>query len=812
MTDERRHELRWLAIALLAVLAGFFDLVFLGRAFVGFDHAIEYLPTWSFQRESILRFELPLWDPRAGCGTPLLAAMFGGALDPVRWAFYPLPCVTGYTLHIVFLHLLAAAGAFRLSRALGARPAVACFVAILLGAGGPLRSLGGFEKELACTAWIPWFLLTTVSFARSPSLERALVAGVLMGLIVLAGGPEYALAAGVLLVAAAHWRMAIEIRSGERGKLVLLRLHALCAVAGLLSALLSLGVLLPALELSRISTRRAGVPLEEALAHATSTCDLATLVFPGLLGNTAHESWTLGKALVGPSYSYFLPVLYPSVLAVLLVPLAPFRKSRAARGLLAVLLLAIVFSLGRSGFLATLCFEACPPLRVFRYPYKAWAFAAPALAVLAGMGLERFLGEGAGNGARVALYVTAGLGLAASAIGGWLSVFPESLANVQRGLLDNPTQRVADTNHVILAHAARVLVTRGLLLAAFALALEQLRDLQREKRLALIFLLCASASLDLTLVGRAATPTVSKDFYETPPFLAQFMSAKDGEPPPRFYPSPLSSPIPPECLFDLHDYWSEHAKDRLRENLGTLFGLYQLHSYNPGFLDCTNELYYFIESCGRDRRPMILADTATEFVVSDRHLEHPALALVAESPGPNVHRIYALGGTSPRYTVEPSAQSDLLLMYVLDRGRTWENLLSEDVRRQLRPAPPFDAIGLRDGQSIVPALESSKPRALVASFASRRVELELPTDVADGSFLIARDAYEPRWRAFVDGEPTEVRQTDIAFRAIPLKKGARRVVMEYDATLARASFAVQASCWAAVAVAFFLLTRRRRTS
>ncbi|MEZ0230124.1 MAG: hypothetical protein ACAI25_15990, partial [Planctomycetota bacterium] len=139
-------ERGWLVASLVFVLACFAEVVFLGQAFVGMDHAIEFLPTWSFQRASLLAGELPLWDPRAGAGTPLLGAIYGGALDPVRWAFFPLPCVFGYGLHVVFLHLVAAAGTFHLARRVGARPWIAAFAAASLGAGGPFRSLGGFEN------------------------------------------------------------------------------------------------------------------------------------------------------------------------------------------------------------------------------------------------------------------------------------------------------------------------------------------------------------------------------------------------------------------------------------------------------------------------------------------------------------------------------------------------------------------------------------------------------------------------------------------------------------------------------------------
>jgi hypothetical protein len=93
----------------------------------------------------------------------------------------------------------------------------------------------------------------------------------------------------------------------------------------------------------------------------------------------------------------------------------------------------------------------------------------------------------------------------------------------------------------------------------------------------------------------------------------------------------------------------------------------------------------------------------------------------------------------------------------------------------------------------------------VVSSTPRRVELELLEPAKAGSYLLARDAFEPRWKATVDGTPTRVERADFCFRAVALPQGARRVVFEYDATLARIAFGVQLGAWLAWALAMILL-------
>lgn len=52
---------------------------------------------------------------------------------------------------------------------------------------------------------------------------------------------------------------------------------------------------------------------------------------------------------------------------------------------------------------------------------------------------------------------------------------------------------------------------------------------------------------------------------------------------------------------------------------------------------------------------------------------------------------------------------------------------------------------------------------------------------SDGWFLLA-DSYYPGWRAFINGEETEIYAADLAFRAIQLPKGNHEVEFVYQPT------------------------------
>jgi hypothetical protein len=777
---------KWLGLALLVVLLSFADILG-GRAFVGFDHALEYFPTWVFQRRSLLQGELPLWDPRAGAGVPLLAATFGGALDPVRWIFLPLPEVAGYGLHMVALHLIAAAGAFGLARSLGARPSVAACAAVMLGVGGPLRSLGGFEKELASAAWVPWVLVLAVELARRPSLRGALLAGAVLAVMVLAGGPEYALAGSVIVVAASVLPAPAKRAEGRGGR------RLLGVLAPLVALLLSTGVLFPARELMELSTRRFGVDAEQLSAHATHPLELLTLLLPGLFGSSALEPRPLGAALF--DQSYFMPLLYPGLL-VLFIPLAPWRR-RSVRALGLVLAFSLWFAFGEKAGLFKLVMDLAPPLRVFRYAYKAWSFVAPALAVLAALGLERALAQGVPSWARRFFLGVVLAGAVLALVGGAATLLPELRERSRLTLLpDEPAPLVAITEPE-LRDAAHVLLVRGAFLAAFCGVLAFAGPRQ-------IALLALVSLVELAATGHAATPTVPSSFYETPPAFAAFFT---GTPPTRFYPASREAPLRREFEHAWGDAYWEYDKVSLRPNLATVWGLEQLHSYLPGKLAWQNKLEWELEvERTPAERTRLLAALGVELVESRGRVVNPGLAFVASETRFGQH-LYRIRGVRPRYEVCDEVKLVETHEAALhELGRTDAVLLrrdgetTEDEDWRLLEAPGrLPSLSTND-----PSLGDAAPVATAARvlvLEPRRVELELPRPAREGQVLLARDAFYPRWRAFVDDVPAPVLRADFAFRAVRLPAGARRVVLEFDAALEHRTFALQALAWAAVAIA-----------
>ena len=64
-------------------------------------------------------------------------------------------------------------------------------------------------------------------------------------------------------------------------------------------------------------------------------------------------------------------------------------------------------------------------------------------------------------------------------------------------------------------------------------------------------------------------------------------------------------------------------------------------------------------------------------------------------------------------------------------------------------------------------------------------------------YLVLVDAFDPGWRASVDGAPAEVLRANLAFRAVALGAGTHRVELAYRPASVRIGLALSAAALAA---------------
>jgi hypothetical protein len=178
-----------------------------------------------------------------------------------------------------------------------------------------------------------------------------------------------------------------------------------------------------------------------------------------------------------------------------------------------------------------------------------------------------------------------------------------------------------------------------------------------------------------------------------------------------------------------------------------------------------NDLTFFLRHVeGTSVHTKLLRMGAVGSVLSlhDRGLEELRLDGTLFSLFPEAIRVWRVPGVPPRTWVVGGSR-------VADEREAFESLAD----------PSFDPareVLLPEGRP------RSAPEAFVGTSRPLRVapdRVTLETDTSAPGFVVLADAFDPGWRATVDGQPAAVHRANVAFRAVEVAEGRHVVEMVY---------------------------------
>ena len=206
----------------------------LGHPAIDADNLIQNFPLRVLVGEQLRSGHLPLWNPLADSGTPLLGAMNAGAMFPLTWLFAFLPAQLAWFLNLWFVYAASGLGMYALMRWMNVAPWGAWWSAMFYTYAGAMLGQVVHLGVIQGFALLPWWLLLLIAFSRR--LQRpstfgtlaawALLVGTLWGLIFLTGEPraiaEFELLTliavpAILLLRSSYWM----VRWADRAKYVL---------------------------------------------------------------------------------------------------------------------------------------------------------------------------------------------------------------------------------------------------------------------------------------------------------------------------------------------------------------------------------------------------------------------------------------------------------------------------------------------------------------------------------------------------------------------------------------------------------------
>jgi hypothetical protein len=708
------------------------------------DYGAYLYPLNVFTRNSLLRGELPLWNPYSQCGVPHMAQL-GSWYPPTLLAiFLPLP----WSLNIVVvLHLLwAGLGVYLLAGRWSIGTFAATFAGVAAVFNGVILSSMEWSAYIAVLSWTPWIVLLAMQ-----SWEKGgrwiVLAALASGMQILGGMPELVVLTwvflGVLWVAmiAAHnvnlskapLTLALSPSDGERAKhretltetqnRMTMRGSALRTVwIVLLASGLTSFQMLPFLDLVTHSQRN--------LTSASGTWSMAGWGWANLIVPLFHcyqspqGVWFQAGQDVFASY-------YLGVGVVLLAVIGAWRtRNYAVWALAGMALFCWVMALGTNGLVYDWVRKVFPVIGFSRFPVKFAAFPALLVPLLAAWGIKRLFEAEPARALRY-MAIAAGCGVMLTCALLWFAKqYP------------SPNDQWSET-------AQNALMRLGLMGLLFA-CLIALRRIERPK-LQMCLRLAAIAILPLDALTHSpglppslATSVLAPEMWQSggkpeAPKLGEgrIMVSPAAEQQLTFsYVSDFNVDVTGKRLGEWYNF-------NLLDEIPKVTGAIPLHS--PYFDSFEKRLYY--------TSGVIFGPGLLDFLSA---------------------RWYSSETNPTRWGMRSSA------LAVLTCGQK-PLFQSDNATLDAMFAPDFNAskvVYLPEGARALVTTSNQQPSKITAAAMSAN-KIEASIESAGPAMMVISQTYYHLWNAFVDERPVPLFRANFAFQALEVPAGAHRVKLIY---------------------------------
>jgi hypothetical protein len=656
---------------------------------------------------------------------PLAANQVAMRFYPLAWLFLFLPLNLVFNLLYVFHLFWGGLGVFWLLRAgidLDSIPALVGALTFALGGKLLAHAAGGHVIVVAAMAWMPWALLGTHQLLREGRLRWAALAAVALAMQI-ATDVRITLYTAYFLLAYVLWELLVVEGGRWTGlRFSLPRLAIIPALAFLLGA----AQFLPLLELAGYSNR--SLPPEEAANFAMSPLTLLV----GLLLPDAQAGHEL--------------VVYLGLVSLVLAFLGLSRADRRTWFFGAVVLVAAIYALGPATPLFDLVYRWLPGFRWVRAPARVFLPASLAVAILAGMGVQRLARRQihwSMPGALALGVLTLGLGLG-------LAVLFGQVNRATLGLALLPSISLLMIGLMVSRRLSPRLALPGLALLVFA-------DL---------------ASFDVTAM-RFVSPT---DAFANRAVAADYLAGQSDLF--RTYSPSYSLPSHVAAGADLQTADGvEGVHLAAYDRFMALAGGYEDPSFSVTIPPFPSDLE--LDEAFRDIQPdlRLLGLLNVEYLVAAFPMDWPGLTFVTQVDGTYVYRnLHAL---SRAWVIHSPAQTD----------GSWA--------AQLSVLADQGAQAIATGESL----------ARVTRHEPDRIEVE--AQASEKGVLVFSEIWYPGWRATVDGEAQPVEPVADILRGVQVPPGTHHIVLLYEPASVRWGGRLALAGWVAIATGGISLLVRR---
>ncbi|MBI1279341.1 MAG: YfhO family protein [Anaerolineaceae bacterium] len=710
-----------LAIALLVI----FHRLLLGEVFFWGLPSLQFYPWREYAFDSIRSGHLPFWNPYNGAGAPLLANYQSALLYPLNWFGLFLPLAWSMSVTVV-LHLFIAGWGMWMFTGELKLPELGRGISTLSFAltGYLVSRLGTYPTIFAAT-WIPWLLWATLKVFTDTRRRDIGWLAVFTALQLLAGHAQTTWYSMVLLgVFSAWWAVTHRVRWQRLGIVIL----ALILGAGIATA-----QLLPTAELLAQSQRSGGVDYDTVMNFSYGWLRIPNFLSPNFFGTPANGTYATEGAFFEDAVYLGLIPLISALVAVLTWAWGKLRRSErpdyfaSVPFWLVIVAVAFVLALGKNSPVFPFLYRYIPTFSMFQAPVRWHILTVFGLSVLAGIGVGMWTrGHWVLFGTRLAI---------AGSIGAAI------LAGIAPRFLSADLMKIPGVSALVYA-----VIGLGIL-GALAGLLTLAQPEERTNRWYNWWVLAVWVVVagDLVYASWGLNPTVPASFYDRQPVETQTTRG--------YWPAKIEKNLKFEeggyLVFD--DYRvavDKQADYRASElpNMNLIDRIPLLNNFEPLLVDPFKQYIDLIER-NPNQRASLLNAAGVDYTY--------------DAQGKKI----ALDETTAR-------------AWFVDTVCWYGNDLSVK-SAMLRDWNPEHVVNLVKylGEGICP--QSEIEGNVVQSVEDNSDSLTVKVTTNHTAWLVLADTYYPGWSATIDGAATEIRQANLAFRAVQLPAGAHEVKFEY---------------------------------
>ena len=743
-----------IAIGFLFLLAAlyFFPALLNGNSQVlsaaGTDTWSQYFYWRHFGYTTLVRGEIPLWNPYIFSGTPYVAGIQSAIFYPLNLLYLVFETPFAINLSVALHCLLASLFTYLFARYIGIGGGGSTLSAIVFAYGAPyfIHIYAGHLSILSTMIWLPLVFLGIELFLTKKRIRYALFSGVPLSFQVLAGHPQYLFYSTIAAFLYVIFHLAI--RGQWREMPYFFGGFCLFVLTGIL---LSAVQLLPTLEFTGYSAREA-LTYEWISAFSLPPENLITLILPDFFGNGLDVPYW------GKNYLWEMSLYLGVVPLILVIIGAVLHRTRHVLAFLFLAVIALVLALGRYTPLLTFLYHYVPGFNLFRGLSKFIFIFTFGIAMIAGYGLKKLetLAEKRDPVLRNISYGLLALSflLASLCITVWLGGqdFWGALLEIYRGDADRylPPPQLTDS----FLDASRRVVSRDLLKASilvtlFGLLLFIFVKIRRLPVKLMLISMLAIAAFDLWSFGSRYLVTFDPEASHMDKELKTFLK-RDQEP------FRVATPLLPLI------------------NAGLLESIENVGGYDAIVLKNYSEFINFAQGLPMDELNLAIAVRRLSPLLNllnvRYYILHPSMSI--ESPAFDIvfqsdkYKVYRSNDALPRSFIVHNA------WVIKDR----------DAILRKMTAPDFDPARYAIVEEPIEGLPAhSSTRDTPPTISGRSLnKVLLEARLKEPGLLVLADTYYPGWKAFVDGKESRIYRANYILRAVYLPAGEHRVEFRYE--------------------------------